>query len=179
MLRPTLAPARAGLLSLAAGASMAGAIREVAGRSATCKWPNDVLVDGAKVGGILSESSVAGERLRHVVVGVGVNLEAPPGVEGAAGIGEVGSRGLLVAFVTRLHGLYEGEDLELAARVKSAWLPLSSTMGRVVEAATTDGRTARGRAFGLDDFGGLLLSTDEGERAVAFGEVQHLEEPRR
>jgi BirA family biotin operon repressor/biotin-[acetyl-CoA-carboxylase] ligase len=176
LLRPALPPARLGLLSLAAGAAVAEAIREQAGVDAEVKWPNDVRVGDRKVGGVLAEASVADERVRHVVVGVGVNLEAPPGVEGAAGIGDVGARRLLIAFLTRLYALVEGEDAQLPGRVRSAWLPVSGTIGRIVEATTADGRRVRGRAFGLDDFGGLLVSTDDGERRVAFGEVEHLAE---
>jgi BirA family biotin operon repressor/biotin-[acetyl-CoA-carboxylase] ligase len=176
VLRPAIAPARAGLLSLAAGAAMAGAVREVAGRRATCKWPNDVLVREGKVGGILLGSSVEDERFRWVVVGVGVNLVAPAGVEGAAGIGEVGVRALATAFLERFHGLYEGEERELPSRVRSSWLTVSSTIGRLVEATTTTGGTVAGRAFGIDDFGGLLVSTDDGERRIAFGEVTYLDD---
>ena len=174
VLRPTVAPARAGILSLAAGAAMAETIREVAGRSATCKWPNDLLVRDQKVGGILLETSVEREAFRWVVLGVGVNLVAPAGVDGAGGIGEVGSRGLLIGFLQRFHDLYEGEERELPGRVRSSWLTVSSTIGRLVEAETAAGGTIVGRAFGIDDFGGLLLSTDDGERRVAFGEVAHL-----
>lgn len=174
VLRPTIAPTRAGILSLAVGAAMAEAIREVAGREATCKWPNDLLVGDEKVGGILLESAIEDERFRWVVLGVGVNLVAPPDVAGAAGIGEVGVRSLAVAFLRGLHGLYEGEARELPGRVRTAWLPLSSTIGRLVEATTTEGRTVAGRAVGIDDFGALLLSTDDGERRVAFGEVAHV-----
>jgi BirA family biotin operon repressor/biotin-[acetyl-CoA-carboxylase] ligase len=174
VLRPALATARAGLLSLAAGAAMAEAVREVAGRRATCKWPNDVLVGDEKVGGVLLESSVEDERFRWVVVGVGVNLVAPAGVEGAAGIGDVGVRALATAFLQRFKDLYEGEERELASRVRSSWLTVSSTIGRLVEATTSTGGTVTGRAFGIDDFGGLLVSTDDGERRIAFGEVTHL-----
>jgi BirA family biotin operon repressor/biotin-[acetyl-CoA-carboxylase] ligase len=174
VLRPRLAPARAGILSLAAGAAMAEAIREVAGRRATCKWPNDLLVRDGKVGGILLESSVQDEGFRWVIVGVGVNLVPPAGVEEAGGIGEVGMRALLTAFLQRFHDLYEGEERELALRVRSAWLTVSSTIGRLVEATTSDGTTVVGRAVGIDDFGSLQLSTDDGERRVAFGEVAHL-----
>jgi BirA family biotin operon repressor/biotin-[acetyl-CoA-carboxylase] ligase len=173
VLRPVMAPARSGILSLAAGAAMAEAIREVAGRRATTKWPNDVLLGEEKVGGVLLESSVQDERFRWVVVGVGVNLEAPP-VEGAAGLGDVGPRALAIAFLRRFHALYEGEERELAGRVRSAWLTVSSTIGRLVEATTTSGDVTTGRAVGVDDFGGLLLSTDDGERRVAYGEVTHL-----
>ena len=175
VLRPAMAPARAGIVSLAAGAAMAEAIREVTGRRATTKWPNDVLLGDEKVGGILLESSIQDERFRWLVVGVGVNLVAPPGVEGAAGLGDVvGVRALAIAFLRRLHELYEGEERELAGRVRSSWLTVSSTIGRLVEATTADGTVVTGRAVGVDDFGGVLLSTDDGERRVAYGEVTHL-----
>jgi BirA family biotin operon repressor/biotin-[acetyl-CoA-carboxylase] ligase len=87
VLRPQLAPARIGLLSLLAGAEMANAIRATTGRRVTCKWPNDLILHDAKVGGVLLESSVADEAVRYVVVGMGVNLEPPHDVPGAGGIG--------------------------------------------------------------------------------------------
>jgi BirA family biotin operon repressor/biotin-[acetyl-CoA-carboxylase] ligase len=175
VLRPTSEPTRAGLLSLLAGASMAGAIREKSGRTASCKWPNDLVVREGKVGGILLESSVAEDRLRYVVVGVGVNLEPPPGVEGSAGLGEVAMRDLLASFLVRFYRTYRSADSGFAERVRGAWLPVSSTIGSLVEATTQSGQRVVGRAVGVDDFGGLLLSTDAGEARVAFGEVQHLD----
>jgi BirA family biotin operon repressor/biotin-[acetyl-CoA-carboxylase] ligase len=176
VLRPRIEPNRIGLLSLAAGAAVAGAIRDASGLPSMCKWPNDVLIDGAKVGGVLAEASVVDERLRFVVVGVGVNLEPPPDVPRAAGVGDVGLRQLLSAYVTRLYDLYAGQPgSPLHARVRSAWLPLSATIGRVVEAETTTDRVVRGRAVAVDDFGNLIVSTDAGERAVAFGEIHHVD----
>jgi len=177
VLRPELPPNRAGLLTLGAGAAMAEAIRSQAGRQATCKWPNDLLVGQRKVGGILAESSVADGRLRYVVVGVGVNLDPPEGIEAAGGIGEVGLRQLLTDFVVRFHELYEGsEEAPISSRVRAAWLSLSATIGRIVEARTSSDELVQGRAVGIDDLGGLLLSTDDGGRTVAFGEIRHLDE---
>jgi BirA family biotin operon repressor/biotin-[acetyl-CoA-carboxylase] ligase len=174
VLRPALSPNRAGLLSLLAGASMAQAIREVAGRRATCKWPNDLLVRDRKVGGILLESSVENERFRHVVVGVGVNLDPPPGVEGATGLGDVPMRHLLSAFLVRFQQVYDAGEPSWEERVRNAWLPVSDTMGRLVEATVATGEVVRGRAVGIDGFGGLRLSTDTGEAKVSFGEIRHL-----
>jgi BirA family transcriptional regulator, biotin operon repressor / biotin---[acetyl-CoA-carboxylase] ligase len=174
VLRPTLEPTRAGLLSLLAGASMAVAIRERTGRRASCKWPNDLLVRGGKVGGVLLESSVAEDRLRYVVVGVGVNLEPPSEVEGSAGLGEVAMRDLLESFFVRFYRTYHSPDSGFAERVRGAWLPVSSTIGSLVEATTVSGERLVGRAVGVDDFGALLLSTDSGEARVGFGEVEHL-----
>jgi BirA family biotin operon repressor/biotin-[acetyl-CoA-carboxylase] ligase len=175
VLRPDLPPARTGLLSLLAAATMAQAIRATTGRRVTCKWPNDLLLhDGSKVGGILSESSVADGAVRYVVVGVGVNLEPPPDQPGAGGIGATGLRELLEAFLTRFVPVYTAADVAFPQRVRNAWLSVSATIGQLVRAETVDGRDVTGRAVGIDDFGSLLLSTDTGEARIAFGEVEHL-----
>jgi BirA family biotin operon repressor/biotin-[acetyl-CoA-carboxylase] ligase len=174
VLRPTIRPPRAGLLSLLAGASLAQAIRDETGRAASCKWPNDVRVDGAKVAGVLVESRVVDERLAALVIGVGLNLEAPRGVADAAGVGDAAPRSLLVTFVRHLHAGYSGPDADLPERVRAAWLPLADTIGREVDATATTGETVHGRAVGIDAFGGLLVSTDSGERVVGFGEVATL-----
>jgi BirA family transcriptional regulator, biotin operon repressor / biotin---[acetyl-CoA-carboxylase] ligase len=176
VLRPDLPPARTGLLSLLAGATIAEAIRATTGRRVTCKWPNDLLLrDGSKVGGVLLESSVADGTVRYVVVGIGVNLEAPEDQPEAGGIGPAGLRDLLEAFITRFAKVYTVADIALPQRVRNAWLPVSATIGQVVRATTVDGREVIGRAVGIDDFGSLLLSTDEGESRVGFGEIEHLD----
>lgn len=177
VLRPSgVAPNRAELLSLLAGASMVEAIRAVTGRRVACKWPNDILLRGAKVGGVLLESSVADGRIRHVVVGVGVNLDPPPGIEGAGGIGEASMRDLLTAFLERFEAVYDAGEPSFPERVRVAWLPVAATIGLMVEATTTTGEVVVGRAVGLDDFGALRLSTDTGEAKVRSGEVQHLDQ---
>jgi len=175
VLRPALPPARAGLLSLLAGACMAEAIRATAGRRVTCRWPNDLLLHEDKVGGILLESAVQDGALRYVVVGIGVNLEAPDGVEGAGAIGDrVGLRELLTAFLVTFATAYTTDDASLPERVRHAWLPVSATIGQVVRATTGGGHEVTGRAVGIDDFGSLQLSTDQGEVRVGFGEIEHL-----
>ncbi len=175
VLRPALAPGRAGLLSLLAGACMAEAIRETAGRRVTCKWPNDLLLHDEKVGGILLESAIHDDVLRYVVVGVGVNLHVPEGIPGAGAIGaRAGLRDLLTAFLVRFDAVYATVDASLPERVRHAWLPVSATIGQPVRATTSAGREVTGRAVGIDDFGSLQLSTDEGEVRVGFGEIEHL-----
>ncbi len=174
VLRPTIPPPRAGLLSLLAGASMARAIRDETGLGVTCKWPNDVRLGGAKVGGVLGEALILDERLAALVIGVGVNLEAPFDVADAAGIGDVAPRALLVTFIGHLHDVYSGPDAELPERVKAAWLPVADTIGLEVDAIATSGDPLHGRAIGIDGFGGLVISTDDGERTVVFGDIVHV-----
>jgi len=69
VLRPELSPGRAGLISLLAGTAMARACVEAAGAAVGCKWPNDLMLGGAKVGGILSESAVVDDRIDVAIRG--------------------------------------------------------------------------------------------------------------
>lgn len=170
VLRPDWDPERLGLVSLAAGVAMAEAASEVSGMDVRCKWPNDLLVADAKVGGILAESEVALGRVRQVVVGIGVNLEAPDDVPGAGAIGDVDEGSLLASFLVRFRESMDGPLDEIPAR----WLAVSATIGRRVEARTVDGDTVRGVAVDLDGTGALLVDTDAGRRRVASGEIEHL-----
>jgi len=75
VLRPPLPPADALILTLAAGLAVHGAVQEVnPGVSIDLKWPNDVLIDGKKFCGILTEMNAEATRVRHIVVGIGVNV---------------------------------------------------------------------------------------------------------
>jgi BirA family biotin operon repressor/biotin-[acetyl-CoA-carboxylase] ligase len=175
VLRPTFPPDDAGLLTLLAGAAWAEAAREVAGVHAEVKWPNDVLVDGGKAGGVLAESRVRGGRLDAVILGSGINLEPPPGVDGAAGVGAaVDPVALLSAFLSGFRAGYEVPAERLSDRVRTRWRAVSATIGHDVDAARADGHRVAGRAVDVDPRGGLVLDTPDGPVVVAFGEVVHL-----
>jgi BirA family biotin operon repressor/biotin-[acetyl-CoA-carboxylase] ligase len=168
---PELAPERAGVIPLLAGAAMARAIRDVARLDATCKWPNDLLIEGRKVGGILAESRVREGRVDVAVLGVGVNLDAPRGEGGAAGLGDVDAVALVAAFLRGLRASYPPSGWELPV----AWYEeVCTTIGREVEALRLDGGVVHGRATGVAPDGALLLATDRGRIAVGTGEVRHL-----
>lgn len=74
VLRPPLLPYQVSQLTLIAGVNMCEAIQEVTGLECKIKWPNDVVVNGKKVCGILTEMSAEMERINHIVVGIGVNV---------------------------------------------------------------------------------------------------------
>jgi len=173
VVRPSVDPSRVGLIPLLAGAAMAAAIRDVAGADVRCKWPNDLLVDGSKVGGILVESSVADGRLAHAVVGIGVNLEPPASVDAAAGIGDVDPAVLLTSFLRRFRDGY----VRLPEGVGDAWSALSATIGRSVEITRRDGPSILGRALAVDERGALVVETEHGTEIVSSGEVEHLSGP--
>ena len=173
VLRPSLTPDRAGLVSLAAGAAMAEAASEASGEEVRCKWPNDLMLGESKVGGILGEAKIVDGRIGYIVLGVGVNLDRPEDVLGAGAIGRVDEQALVTAFVQRLQRLLEGSPDDILHR----WRAVSHTLGRRVEATTVGGDTARGVAADLDDTGALFIDAEkpgEGRVRVAFGEIQHL-----
>lgn len=173
VLRPSIAPASAGLLSLLAGATMAAAIAAETGEDVRCKWPNDLLVEEHKVGGVLLESVAADGVLRHVVVGIGVNLEAPEGVAGAGAIGaRAGEGAILTAFLVRFAEAYRAGVL--SERARAAWLERSATIGRTVRARTTTGVEIVGVAAGLALDGALLVEAAGTTVEIGSGEIDHL-----
>lgn len=178
VLRPAIDPREAGLLPLLAGAAMAEAAGQIAGqiagREVRCKWPNDLLIDEAKVGGILTEAQVAGGVLDHVVMGLGVNLEAPEAVAGAAALGDVDPMALLTAFLMRFREGYRPSGPGFADEVVRRWTEVASTLGRQVEATRADGVAVRGTAVSVDGLGGLVVDTTQGPVTVTSGEVIHL-----
>ena len=175
VLRPVLEPSRAGLLPLLAGAAMATAGSAASGVPVRCKWPNDLLIGRAKTGGILAESALADGELRHVVIGIGVNLRVPRDVPDAAALGdEVDPLDLLTRFLSGFRAAYRPADPGFAAAVVARWSGVSATLGREVSATRSDGALVRGQAVSLDGHGGLVLDTAEGPATVAFGEILHL-----
>jgi BirA family biotin operon repressor/biotin-[acetyl-CoA-carboxylase] ligase len=175
VLRPAIPPERAGLITLLAGACAAGAASEVAGTDVRCKWPNDLLVGEAKVGGVLAEARVESAALRHVVVGIGVNVSDPPAeVRGAAGLGGADPEALLAGILRRFAAAYHPEAPGFAEDALGAWRSVASTLGRRVRAATSAGREVEGLAVDVDATGALLVRTPTRIESVAYGEVVHL-----
>jgi BirA family biotin operon repressor/biotin-[acetyl-CoA-carboxylase] ligase len=78
LLRPRVPAGQAALLTLAAGLAAADAVHEAAGVAARLKWPNDVLLDGRKAVGILTEGATVGGAVAHIVVGIGINVNHGP-----------------------------------------------------------------------------------------------------
>ena len=161
----------------------ADACREVAGVEPVLKWPNDLLVDGAKLAGILAEAEFAGAALTAVVVGIGLNV-AWPGPEEAHGTCLDSNRGsktqpvdrrvlldhLLRALAPRCALLEEAEGRRvLADEVRRR----CATLGQRVRVSLAREELI-GRASTIDDAGRLVVETSSGPRAISAGDVVHL-----
>jgi BirA family biotin operon repressor/biotin-[acetyl-CoA-carboxylase] ligase len=175
LLRPSLAPDRAPLLSLLAAVAMIGASGLPGMRS---KWPNDLVVGDRKLGGILAEAAISGGEVRHLVIGTGLNLTRSglPGDRASSSLAEEGGEpdgeGILTGYLSELRAEYQRPNFPVG--LVERYAAVCATIGRRVRATTDGGTEVEGLATGLDDRGSLLLETDSGTHPVAFGEVTHL-----
>ena len=187
ILRPGLPLARVPLIGLAAATAAARAIRETTGLLARVKWPNDVMIDGRKVVGILLEATPDGE---WVVIGIGVNaniaLEALPIRPGSpatslqAILGHpVDRESLLRALLRGVERVYERLRSGEVVPILSVWRETAETLGRPVRVELPDGVMIEGVAQDIDDTGALLVRRNDGTLAkVVAGDVHVLEAAR-
>ncbi len=173
----------AALLTLASGVAIAEAVHVVTGLPAQIKWPNDVLVGGRKLAGILAEAAVQGGALQFIVVGFGVNLQPaayPP--EFASRVTSIeaetnrpADRALVLAeIVAALGERYADLRAGRFDAILSAWRQLASSLpGAHVEWDSPAGRV-RGRAEGIDRHGALLVRAGGKVVRVVAGEVRWL-----
>ena len=188
VLRPRLPAAAAWLVAAVAGVALAGAAREVLGpgQGITLKWPNDLLLNGGKVAGLLAEAEAEGERLAWVLLGMGVNVgqqaaDFPPELAGratslalAAGA-PVDRVAVLRAWGPRFlqgYGRLVTGDVE---GVLSDYRERLGTLGRRVRVQRLGAPAVVGTAVDLTGTGALVVRTDRGERVVVTAaDVEHL-----
>lgn len=175
-------PAVRGWIPLVAGAAMTRAVRaQLSGHSGTAelKWPNDVLVDGGKICGILAEA-VPGT-FDTVVVGAGVNTRmsrADLPVTTATSFAAIGADcdddRLLADYLESLSDLLGALADGRADRVHRDVEKLCATVGRDVRVSLPDGSTLQGRAARLDEGGRLVVEAGTIETVVSAGDVVHV-----
>jgi BirA family transcriptional regulator, biotin operon repressor / biotin---[acetyl-CoA-carboxylase] ligase len=180
LLRPECSAGAAAQLGFAAALAVGEAVLPLLpdGAELAYKWPNDVLVGGRKISGILLESQAAGEgRIDWVVVGIGVNLasfpetsEYPATSLAAAGAAPVAVEALLEAVARSFHFWYE-RWLECGfAPLRQAWLARARGLGQPIRVRLPQGES-EGRFAGLDAEGALLLDIGTAQRRIAAGDV--------
>ncbi|MCD9021162.1 biotin--[acetyl-CoA-carboxylase] ligase [Cohnella silvisoli] len=182
LLRPPVPLPLTPQLTLLAAVALSRAISRVVPVTIGIKWPNDLLVNGKKISGILLESAAEDERLRYVVVGMGisVNLDAedypeellPKAVSLKMASGEAVNRSDLIAIILeefeRLYGLYLEQGF---APIRSLWEAHAVTLNNQTTLNTPQG-PVHGVPRGLDDMGGLKVELADGSyRTVYSGEV--------
>ena len=168
-LRPGDPPAPA--LALVAGLALIDAVDAAAPRpNLMLKWPNDLMLEGAKLGGILLERSD-----ERVVAGYGVNLAAAPAIKGKATADLGGAirpqafAPLLAASFARLLAAWRSAAPDAFAR---AWLARAHPLGTPLTVHSGQGEVVSGLFAGIDQDGALRLNVDGEIRLIRAGDVQ-------
>jgi len=187
ILRPTLAPVRAPQITLMAAVALADSIASLVPCSPAIKWPNDILVNGRKTAGILTEASWSSARIEFVILGIGVNLNFPeelmPESIRPRATSLLAVRQKTVqreAFVRRLIQDLDrcyGELEEVGFHsIATRWEALFGLRGKKVRVEMAD-QVVIGTARGIDRDGALLLESERGipQRIVA-GDVVPVED---
>lgn len=183
ILRPAMPPSDALIFSLAAGLAVRAAVAEIVPQlQADLKWPNDLLLSGKKFCGILTEMNAEATRVRHLVVGMGINVNQ---VKFPAELREIATSlrietgtewsrvELLAALLKSLDREYRnlGEDAGARDAILRRFEESSSSVrGRKVSVEENGGLT--GISEGLDERGFLRIRTSEGLRTVVSGTVR-------
>ncbi len=181
VLRPNIPTQKAPLITLMGAVAVASAIRNACGLGAGIKWPNDILISGKKVSGLLTEMSAEQDRIRHIVLGIGIDVNMDMGelpgevrditttLAEEAGA-KINRTTLLQQLLRDIESWYQ-QLLSNDAIVLEEWKKLTMTVGsRVIVSGAGD--TLEGLAQGVDNEGRLIVRLDDDTiRTVAAGDV--------
>ncbi len=179
VLRPHILPSRTAELGFIAALAVAETVQAFlpSGPPALLKWPNDVLVEGAKIAGILLEGQFTGMQLAWVIAGIGINVTGAPANPAYAttsladcGADDVPARAVLEKLLDRLgawRGMWHGSGF---APVRKAWMARAARLGEEIT-VRIGAEPLAGVFRGIDQDGALLLETPQGTRRVTAGEV--------
>jgi len=188
ILRPYFFPSLAPRITITASLAVASTIRQLTPLPALIRWPNDILIKGKKVSGIITEMNAETEVIKFIILGIGVNLnldatDFPPEIRNMATSirQELGYSLSRVDFLVTLLGKIEKYYLELKAgrffSILQEWCHFSATLGRQVKVNTPEG-PFEGYALNIDDDGALVLRLDSGFlKRILTGDVTFISFP--
>ncbi|MCD7033392.1 biotin--[acetyl-CoA-carboxylase] ligase [Metabacillus sp. GX 13764] len=173
ILRPEIPLNKTPQLTLLAAVAIVQAIEESTGLSPDIKWPNDILINGRKAVGILTELQAEADRVHSVIIGTGLNInheknDFPEELHGIATSlrmesGQKFNRAQIIQeILLKLETLYDQYLTHGFKPVKLLWESYAISLNRRITARTLQGAVS-GRAIGIDDEGVLLLQKDNGE----------------
>jgi BirA family biotin operon repressor/biotin-[acetyl-CoA-carboxylase] ligase len=176
--RPEVGPQQSGRANLAASVTLAKVLAETFHVPARVKWPNDILVDGNKMAGLLAEMDAEADRVAFVNIGIGINVnnDPPPIETGAVSMrrltgAAVSRKSLLAEFLARFESRMAAG---LGPELIDEWKALNATIGRPVKVVTTR-QTVEGTAVDVDENGALVVESAGGSRrSVFYGDCFHI-----
>ncbi|WP_337103438.1 biotin--[acetyl-CoA-carboxylase] ligase [Paenibacillus sp. YIM B09110] len=178
VLRPSVPIHFAPQLTLLTAVALCRSLIRLTGLSIGIKWPNDLLIEGKKISGILLESAAEDERLRYVIAGVGisVNLEPSDYVDGLLekatslriASGQTLSRSdIIIQFMHEWEQLYDLYQEQGFSPIITIWEALSVSLGKPASLVTPQG-TITGIPVGLDTSGAINIQLEDGSVIPIF-----------
>jgi BirA family biotin operon repressor/biotin-[acetyl-CoA-carboxylase] ligase len=186
ILRPTLPPARAPQITLAAAVALSDTVAGFSPAPPAIKWPNDILAGGKKLAGVLTEAVSDSRKIEFVILGIGVNINydpesMPPEIrQRATSLSELAGQRVsredflrrLIQDLDRCYAILEADGF---AALAPRWDARFGLRGRSVRVEMTDGNIA-GRAVGIDEEGLLIVESSAGRRRIVAGDVIPVDE---
>lgn len=181
VLKPKIPTAKITTLPFVASLAVCDAIRAI-GLAAQLKWPNDVLISGKKVAGILLDISAEADQVNHAVIGIGINANVDAQAISARLEGikitsisdelahSVSRLDLTKALLENLERYYLEMEQKGAGSILRKWKKESDMLGRGVT-VTQNGKAIMGVAADINDDGSLVLRTGDGDVSVMSGDI--------
>lgn len=178
ILRPNLSPAASPQVTIVSAVSVCQALRKATKLDCLIKWPNDLIINNKKVGGILTEMNAETGRVKYVVIGIGINVNAdeaalPPKATSlkTQATAEFSRVSLLQHILQEIEREYLSFQSHGFAPVIEKWKKLSTTLGHRVKIVSGN-EHIEGEALDIDSDGGLLVRRDTGFlEKVVVGDV--------
>lgn len=181
MIKPDIKPNNASMLTLVAALAVAKALKDVTGEDAKIKWPNDIVINGKKICGILTEMSAQFDYINHIVIGIGINVhnESFPEEIGSMASSlmiEAGGKKFRRAEIIAQTMLHFEEYYEIFLQTEN----LSALVGEYDELLVNMNKAVKvldpkepfeGKAMGITKHGELIVDTWESRKLVSSGEV--------
>jgi BirA family biotin operon repressor/biotin-[acetyl-CoA-carboxylase] ligase len=178
ILRPRIELSKASQIPIAAGVAVAETLETYCPGKIKLKWPNDVLIGGKKVCGILAQMKMSSDAIDFVVLGIGINVnlsrkQFPQDIQEIATSlavetgREISRPELIISLYENLAKCYNQLLQKGFGPIKEKWLELSPMIGQRVQVIFKD-ETIEGKATGLDDDGSLILTTEGNKEIKIF-----------
>ena len=169
-------------LTMTMGVAVAESVGRFLSVPVSLDWPNDLVAEGGKLAGILTESASMGERLEFVIVGIGIDVNGddfPPGIAATSMERLEGKRFDRTAILEVLYPTVEMWYKDFIAgaleKIAGAWHSKSDIFGREVTVSEPGGAPVRGIAREITEEGALVVETEAGLEIVRSGDVRRVD----
>jgi len=181
LLKPDIPPQNAMILTMAASISLVEAIKETTGLKPVIKWPNDLLINGKKICGILTELDAEMDKINYAIIGIGINVNNPmdKDLESIASSlknesnNEVSRVELLKNILAKFDKNYDYVKSSDYEKIRNLWFSYANIIGKKVK-VKREKDVLVGTVSDVDETGRLIVKTDSGFEKIISGDVNFL-----